>query len=197
MANSQTHALQLPHTYLVAHHVVKGSDQEPDLVAFADEVIPGRGVKIAMAWGAIGGGDAEVQRACAQEVRAEVGKTHKTGLSSGLLLGSADRFLVDLAMNLDVRAGMVELKAALDGSRDVRAALRRLLADLRPYQERLGFVDAYGGPLHAGLNQQVARLNDPKITAVLDQFNDWRNPAIRHGILPRLLDAIGEYCAAS
>ena len=214
MANSQTHALQLPHTYLVAHHVVKGSDQEPDLVAFADEVIPGRGVKIAMAWGAIGGGDAEVLRACAHEVRAEAGrprsnetsassveplergKPHKAGPHSGLLLGSADRFLTDLAMNLDVRAGMADLKAALDESRDARVVLRRLLADLRPYQDRLGFVDAYGGPLHTGLNQQVARLDDPKIAAVLEQFNDWRNPAIRHGILPRLLNVLDEYCTS-
>ena len=194
MANSQTHALQLPHTYLVAHHVLHGADREPDLSAFAERVIPGCGVKIAMAWGAINGANAEIQRACAQEIRAEAGNPHATGASSGLLLESAERFLTDLAMNLDVRAGMVELKAALDSGGDVRAALRRLLKDLRSYQERLGFVDAYGGPLHAGLNQQVARLNDPKIAAVLDQFNDWRNPEIRHGILPCLLNVLDEYC---
>ena len=126
------------------------------------------------------------------------GDTHPEGPSSGLLMGSAERFLGDLAMNLDVRASFAELAAALDdepaGGGDVRAALRRMLADLRPYQERLGFVDAYGGPLHTGFNQQVARLGDPEIDAVLEQFEDWRDPAIRHGILPKLLEAVEACC---
>jgi hypothetical protein len=69
-----------------------------------------------------------------------------------------------------------------------------MLADLRPYQQRLGFVDAYGGPLYAALNQQVARLGDPEIDAVLAQFDDWRDPAARHGILPRLLEAVEACC---
>lgn len=195
MANSQTHALQLPHAYLVAHHALKEPSAEPDLAAFAERVLPGRGRKVAQAWAAIGSGDPETQRACAHGISGEVGNAHVTGPSSGLLLGSADRFLTDLAMNLDARAGMAELKSAVDSAGDVRAALRRLLADLRPYQERLGFVDAYAGPLQLGLNQQVAKLQDAKINAVLEQLCDWRNPAARHGILPRLLDAVEEFCS--
>jgi hypothetical protein len=194
MANAQTHALQLPHTYLVAHHVLQGLAVRGDLALFADKVLPGCGGKVARAWQAINGGDAKTQRACAQEIRAEVDRLHPSGVSSGLLLRDAGRFLTDLAMNLDVRAGLAEIKAALDSGADVRAALKNLLKDLRPYQERLGFVDAYGGPLYAGLNNQVARLRDPKIAAVLEQFHDWRNPEIRHGILPRLLNAVEQFC---
>jgi hypothetical protein len=108
-------------------------------------------------------------------------------------VGSADRFLEDLAMNLDVRAGLHE--AAQAGSDEgTQAALRALMTVLRPYQKRLGFVDAYGGPLHAGLNQPAARLGDPQVNAVLADFDDWRDPSVRHGILPRLLDAV-EACS--
>lgn len=196
MANAQTHALQLPHTYLVAHHALHGSTP-PDLTAFAERVLPGQGERIARAWGAIASGNPETQRSCAREVREEVARPHATGDCSGLLFGPPDRFLTDLAMNLEVRAGMGDLKAALDAKDDARPSLRRLLEALCPYQERLGFVDAYGGPLSAGLNAQVARLNDPRINAVLEQFHDWRNPAIRHGILPRLLKAVGEFCQSS
>ena len=109
-------------------------------------------------------------------------------------MGSADRFLGDLAMNLDLRAGMREVAQAVEAGGDVRAALRQELSDLRPYQQRLGFVDAYGGPLYAGLNQPLATLGDAKLNAVLGEFDDWRDPAIRHGILPRLMDAAEACC---
>ena len=194
LANAQTHVLQLPHTYLVAEHWLKGPQAEPDLAAFADQVIPGLGECLARAWAAVESVDAPLMRDRAGGLRSEVGKPHAAGASSGLLLGSADRFLTDLAMNLEVRAGFAELAAALDAGGEARPALRGLLAALRPYQQRLGFTDAYGGPLYAGLNQPVARLGDPEIEAVLAQFDDWRDPAIRHGILPRLLEAVEAYC---
>ena len=193
LANAQTHVLQLPHTYLVAEHWLKGAAARPDLAAFAEQVIPGQGELVARGWAAAERTDAALLRDLAGALRAEVGKPHAEGASSGLLIGSADRFLTDLVMNLGVRAGFVELGAALDQGGEARPALRGLLAALRPYQERLGFTDAYGGPLYSGLNQQVARLDDPEINAVLTQFEDWRDPAIRHGILPRLLEAVEAY----
>ncbi len=201
LANAQTHVLQLPHTYLVAEHWFGGADARPDLAAFAERVVPGLGERIAEAWRALESGDAPLMRSLAAALRPEVGKAHAAGPCSGLLMGSAERFLADLAMNLHVRAAFAECTAALDlalGARnaggDVQAAVRRMLADLRPYQRRVGFVDAYGGPLYEGLNQQVARLGDPRISAALREFEDWRDPAIRHGILPRLLDAVESYC---
>jgi len=195
LANAQTHVLQLPHTYLVAEHWLRGAEARPDLAAFAEQVIPGLGELIASAWGAVEGADGPLMRELARALRTEVGKPHAMGASSGLLLGDADRFLTDLAMNLEVRAGLVALKETLDAGGDARPALRNLLAVLRPYQERLGFVDAYGGPLYGGLNMQVRRLNDPAINAVLTQFDSWRDPAVRHGILLRLLAAVEAYCA--
>lgn len=194
LANAQTHALQLPHTYLVAEHWLRAQDARPNLAAFAEQVIPGLGESIASAWMALESADAPRMRALSGELRRLVGAPHATGVSSGLLLGGADRFLEDLALNLDVRAGFAEVTAEAGSAAGLRAALRGLLAALRPYQQRLGFTDAYGGPLHAGLNQPAARLGDPDVSAVLAQFDDWRNPAIRHGILPRLFDAVEAHC---
>lgn len=196
LANAQTHALQLPHTYLVAENWLQGSEAAPDLAVFGDQVIPGQGDLLEWAWTGLESAEAPQMRRLAGELRAQVGRPHAAGPSCGLLFGDADRFLTDLAMNLEVRASFAELGAALDAGSDARAAVRLMLRDLRPYQERLGFVDAYGGPLYSGLNQQVARLEDPGIDAVLGQFEDWRDPAIRHGILPRLLDAVEAYCDA-
>jgi len=194
LANAQTHVLQLPHTYLVAEHWLKGEQAQPDLSAFADRVIPGLGETIASAWAAVESTEAPTMRELASGLRAEVGKPHAEGPSFGLCIGGADRFLIDLAMNLEVRAGSCDLAGELDAGRDPRPALRGLLSVLRPYQERLGFTDAYGGPLYSGLNVQAARLGDAGVDAVLQQFEDWRDPAIRHGILPKLLDAVEAYC---
>jgi hypothetical protein len=195
LANAQTHVLQLPHTYLVAEHWLKGPQAQPDLAAFGDKVIPGRGELLARAWMAVESPDEGSMRSLAGELRSEAARPHAEGTCSGLLLGSAERFLTDLAMNLEVRAGFAALAHALDGGGEPRAALRDLLKALVPYQQRLGFTDAYGGPLYAGLNMQVARLGDAEINAVLTQFDDWRDPAVRHGILPRLLAAVEAYCA--
>jgi hypothetical protein len=194
LANAQTHVLQLPHTYLVAEYWHNGPGAEPDLAAFANQAIPRLGEGVAGAWVALESADPPLMRSLASRLRSEVGRPHSTGASSGLLLGSADRFLTDLAMALDVRAGLAEVSAEIGDGGDGRAALRGLLVALRPYQQRLGFTDAYGGPLHTGLNQQVARLDDAGVNAVLAQFDDWRDPAARHGVLPRLLDAVEAYC---
>ena len=55
LGNSQTHVMQLPHTYLVAEHWLRGAEAKPDLAAFADQVIPGLGEPIGQAWASLEG----------------------------------------------------------------------------------------------------------------------------------------------
>jgi hypothetical protein len=110
-----------------------------------------------------------------------------------LLFGDADRFLADLADNLDIRAGLTDLKRAIDAGEDAKAALRVVLVVLNPYQRRVGFADAYYGPMRDGLNDQVARLNDPGLTAILADFHNWHEPAVRNGVAARLFDALDAY----
>jgi len=190
LGNSQTHVMQLPHTYLVAEHWLRGADAKPDLAAFADQLVRGLGATIGEAWLSLEGPDAGLHDSLAARLSAEVGRPHAAGASSGLLIGSADRFLTDLVMNLRVRARLVELRQAIRASGDVRPALRSYLAELRPYQERLGFVDAAGGPAIDGLFEAAAALNDPATNAVIADYSDWRDPSVRHGLLPKLLDAL-------
>ena len=101
---------------------------------------------------------------------------------------------MDLVMNLEIRAALNDLKQAIDAGRLVKKTLRNLMVSLRSYQKRLGFVDAYLGPLYRGLNNQVAKLRDPDIDIILKQFEDWKNPAVRHGIVPGFFNALENYC---
>jgi hypothetical protein len=193
MANAQTHCVQLPHIYLFAHFARGGTLENADLTGFAEQVMPGSGAVIARAWQAVASESAEPKRAAADAVRAEAGKSHPRGPSSGLLFGDADRFLLDLAMGLEVRATLDDLRVATVAQQDVKPALRNVLAHLGPYQQRMGFADAYYGPLRDGLNEQLAMLGEPGIDAVLRQFHDWSHPEVRNGVLVRLLDALEEY----
>jgi len=194
MANAQTHCLQLPHTFAFACLARGGSRDTIDLGAFADSVVPGLGGLIAAGWRAIERRDPECQRAAAAALRSVVGKEHAKGELSGLLFGDADRFLTDLAINLELRQALADFGTAVDKARDVPRALRRTLELLRPYQQRVGFADAYGGPLHLELNARLARLGDPKLDAVLGLFTDWRDPTVRHDLALRLLRAADAYC---
>ncbi len=131
MANCQTHCLQLAHTYLFAHFARGGTIASADLEGFAERVMPGSGAAIAQAWQTIGAGDPAMQRQAAEAVRRRIGRPHANGPCSGLLLGDGDRFLADLAMNLDVRAGLAELSCHVD--RRSRHPARARPPVVRPY----------------------------------------------------------------
>lgn len=195
MANAQTHCLQLPHTYLFAHFVRGGTLANIDLDRFAEDILPGLGTVIAHGWRTIEQHDPAAQRAAAGELKKYIGEAHQHGRLAGLLFGDADRFLTDLVMNLELRAALIDMKTSIDSQdKAVAVAVRRVLDCLRPYQQRLGFVDAYYGPLDTELNNQLKRINHGLLDTVLKDFGDWGNPAGRNGIVPRLLDAMEAYC---
>ena len=196
MGNAQTHCLQLPHTYWFAHLAQGGTMATADLAAFAERLLPGSGDRIAEAWDAIEPVDPARQMQAAQQLRAVVGEPHKLGDLAGLLFGDADRFLVDLAMNLELRSALALFSQAVDENHDVRSALSVALERFTAYQQRVGFVDAYGGPLTQLLYRPLKKLDDPGLNALLHDFEDWRNPSVRNGIVPRLIDAISSYIHA-
>ncbi len=193
MGNAQTHCLQLPNTYWFAK-IARGESVDPaDLAEFAGRLLPGLGEIITAGWNAVESRDPHLQARTAEALKKEVGKPHAAGDLSGLLFGDPDRFLVDLAMNLELRAAMAGFEAAARADRNMRQSLQTMLGILAAYQRRVGFEDAYGGPLDEGFNKTLALLHDPRIDAVLRDFDDWRNPAVRNGIVPRLLDAVASY----
>ena len=193
MANAQSHCLQLPHTYSFAHAASGGTVDTLDLEAFAGRLVPSAASLVAAGWEHLEAGDAGPQRNLAGELRQLAIAGPETGDLAGLLFGDPARFLTDLADNLNLRAAGAGLRSAADTAGDTRGAVRDVLRVLGPYQERTGFVDAYGGPMFSLLNEPLARLGDPGLDVVLRDFTDWRRPAVRNGIVPRLLAAMRAY----
>ena len=203
MGNAQTHCLQLPHTFWFAHLAQGGSlASSASLEDFAGRLIPAAGGELAAAWQALelsGGEDLLRAAAC---LRQAAGGSPVAGDLGGLLFGDPRRFLIDLALNLELRAALLDFGQALPSvaaqpaeGRSVRSHLAAVLDRFRPYQQRVGFVDAYYGPLATLLNQPLSKLGDPGLDAVLHDFDDWRHPAVRNGIVLRLIAAIERYLA--
>jgi hypothetical protein len=197
MANAQTHCLQLPHIYLFAHVARGGTLESADVAGFAERLIPGLGEPIAAAWSALDSQDPERQRRCAAAVRRASTGPLPTGDLGGLLFGSAARFLDDLCGNLELRATLAELNQAIATGTAVPAAMRAALARLRAYQGLTGFVDAYGGPLYSELNEALAKVHDPGLDRVLQDFHRWGDPRLRNGIFLRLLEAMDTWCRSA
>mgnify|MGYP000645733101 FL=1 len=189
MGNAQTHCLQLPHTGLLAHLALGGTRETFDPAAFADRILPGVGDVVANGWRALECGDARRIESAIARIE-DVPFPRAPGELGGLLFGDPQRFVTDLVDNLRIRRAFVDLREAAASGCCMRSQLAHFLAVFAPYQERTGFVDAYSGPLAVGLNQPLTTLRDPHVDAVLADFANWREPAIRHGIVPRLLRAI-------
>jgi len=185
MGNLQNHCLQLPHTYIFSHLAQGGLPETVDLARFADELLPRQGEVIAEGWQALESRDAGRLHAAIDAITALIGQPRREGRLAGLLFHDSDRFLVDLAMNLGVRAALVELNAEPPPT----ALLRKTLDTVRAYQQRTGFVDSCYGPLVDGLFPPLADIGDPGIDAAMRQFNTWQDPTLRNGALLRVLEA--------
>jgi hypothetical protein len=196
MANAQTHVLQLPNTFFIAE-AFRGGSSPPDLAAFGESFLPGMGAALASAWAAIGLADASAQREASDKLRLRLSINDRLaagGPCAGLLFGDPVRFVNDLADNLLLRAATTDLANASAAGKDLRPTLRAMLLVLRPYQQRVGFNDACGGPLTGTLNGALARLHDPDIDKILARVSEWKNLPARHGIMKPLLDAAQAYC---
>ena len=199
IGNSQTHCLQLPLAFAFSRLAAGESSDQIDLVGFADRLLPGLGEVIASAWQLIESDDAHAQRTAAKAVQDAVWNVDSVGPLGGLLFGSAERFMTDLAMNLQVRAAINELlraehAAEADATGHVAGGLRRMLDVVRPYQQRLGFTDACYGPLYDVLTDVLGKLDDEGLNAALARWNNWADLAVRNDAFVALLDAIDAFC---
>jgi hypothetical protein len=193
MANAQTHVAQLPNTYLFSHFAQGGAPGDVNLAGFAEKLIPGVGGLITDAWLALDACSIEPARALARVLRVAAKSKLPHGELSGLFMGNTTRFLEDLALQLAFSADISDFAATIEAGGDGRREARALVASWRAWMERTGFVDAYGGPVADRLHPALAKLGDADVNAVLSDFDNWHDPAVRNGIGPRLLKAVEEW----
>jgi hypothetical protein len=192
MANAQTHLVQLPHTYLFSHFAQGKAMSEIDITGFARGLIPETGELLAESWQALWPGDDTGKMGeLAQRLTAQVNGPFSTGPHSKLLLGGAKRYLEDLAAQLVFRAATIEAIQVLQEKSNPRMQLGVLLTTWSNWQNRTGFADAFWD--NQGILAALEKVNDPEMEAVLRGFISLLNPAGRHGMVLKILQALRRY----
>lgn len=189
VANCQTHAVQQPNTYLFSHFAQGRPPEQVDLVGFAEELVPGLGKIIAQAWTCLDSQPADARRAAGAIDDAAAGDP-AAGRYSGLLFAPPQRFLEDLAMQLRLTADAYDFENGDDSGQSWKPRLRALADSFAAWTNQTGFVDAYYGQFRQGLHQKLLGLGNPELNSVIEDFQNWRTPAARHGIMPRLIGAM-------
>lgn len=193
MGNAQTHAVQLPNTYLLSHFAHGGTLENMDLRGFAERLAPGLGMAIAAGWQAMESRDAHQARESADMLASHLLGRIEGGDLAGLMLMSPDRFVEDLVLQLRFCADMDACAAAAQNGGVPRDALKALANSWRRWWGRHRYNDAYGGPVVERLHPALRSLRDPTLDAALNRHDEWRYPTVRHGVVPAVLDALEAY----
>ncbi|HOW17691.1 MAG TPA: hypothetical protein PLC79_01540, partial [Phycisphaerae bacterium] len=161
MGNAQTHCVQLPNTFAFARGAMGRPVKEADYVAFADELIPGRGAAIVEAWQALRSDDTDRMRAVAARLERMSNTTLTPGPLKGLLFGDAKRFVTDLVLQLRYQAAFVTLSRAVARKEPWADPLAQYLAALEAWYARHGYRNYWGSA-----EDVLRKLNAPEIEEV-------------------------------
>ena len=204
MGNAQTHCVQLPNTLAFVRGAMGHTVSDEDYVQFAGELIVGHGPLIARAWRLLQTSDVTGRREVASQLETLAGQRVETGPLKGLLFGDPRRFLIDLVMQLRLKAACDEFCAASESRQDITEPFARFVTAARVWQGQHGYKNYWYWPR---LGEALRRLESPPVNAVLDQLLSLPTPfermpgatpfeRVRNGLrasetfTPRLLDAM-------
>lgn len=180
MGNAQTHCVQLPNTFAFARGSRGLPVADADYVAFAEELLPGLGRSIVDGWSLLQGSDAAGMRESAAQLAAVPDAAIQPGPLQGLLFGSGRRFLTDLALQLRMRAGYADLRAA--PGLPPKEAVRAFAQGAAEWQACHGYENSWWW---GDLDETLRKIGSAEVDAVLDtQFNPWTGPPDGIGMTP-------------
>jgi len=169
MGNAQSHCLQIPNTFAFARGAQGKPVTESDYIQLANDLLVGQGTAIVQAWKALAASDADAMRAARAEIGRVVSAKPEPGPLKGMLFGDPQRFLNDLAMQLDAKAALEEFHAAIFAENPdkalVKAAFSRFVAAIDTWQKQHGYQNHWAWER---MEQALAKLDDPGINAVIE-----------------------------
>jgi hypothetical protein len=169
MGNAQTHCVQLPNTFAFARGATGRPITDVDYVSFANDLIPGQGELIVEAWKAGVGQDAAGMLKFADTLEALPEAALQPGPLKGLLFGSPRRFIMDLVMQLRLRATYQSFLASIRGNTNPKTPFTRFVEAADTWQRQHGYENAWRNP---EMIEALRKLNQPAINAVLDTQYD-------------------------
>ena len=164
MGNAQTHCVQLPNIFAFARGAAGKPVSEADYVAFANDLISGKGQEIVGAWKALSGTDSSLMRAQAAVIRKAAAQKLETGRLRGLLFGDPARFLIDVVMQLELKAAYEDFLQASGQGVNVKPTLSKFFSAAEAWQRQTAYQGRWSWP---GLYEALDKLNSPEINSVL------------------------------
>lgn len=169
MGNAQSHCLQIPNTFAFARGAQGKPVTESDYVELANNLLAGQGSAIVQAWKALAGVDADTMRAARAEIGRVKAANPQPGPLKGLLFGDPQRFLDDLAMQLDAKAALedfrAEVFAELRDEARVKTTFSGFVTAIDAWQRRHGYQNQWSWER---MEQALVKLDDPGINATLE-----------------------------
>lgn len=173
IGNAQTHCVQLPNTFAFARGAQGLSITDADYVQFANDLIPGNGENIVNGWKALAGSNSSSMRSIADKLDVLSHTRLKTGPLRGLLFGSPKRFLMDIVMQLRMKAAYTDFVDDARNNSDVKDSFRAFVSAADTWQHQHGYECAWGWP---GMYESLYSLQSPQINAVLDTKIEGNTP---------------------
>ena len=131
----------------------------------------------------------------AEKLETAANQRLEPGPLKGLLFGDPKRFLIDLAMELRLKAAYQEFVTASERSEGVKTTFRDFVETAEAWQQRNGYECAWSFPK---MTESLKKLHSPSIDAVLDEQGKGMTPfdriadhfRITETYTPRLLAAM-------
>ena len=167
-----------------------GGITDADFERFANDLVTGAGSQILRAWRNLGGTNVTSIRHALHEIELLRSQHPAAGPLKGLLLGSPERFLQDLAMMLEFKAGGLAFIQKPD-----KVHLAEFVGTTEAWQQRHGYEDSWWWP---ELRQALKQLNAPAVDAAVAPKLEATTPfqriaeslALTETETPRLLEAM-------
>ncbi|MBX3256239.1 MAG: hypothetical protein KF862_19030 [Chitinophagaceae bacterium] len=199
--NAQTHAVQLPATFAFARSAQGLPVEKSDYINFANELIKGGGMGIVEGWEALKSENSGKMKLAVKKLEALKKKPLATGIYSGLLFGSPERFITDLIMQLQMVASMTDFINAVNNGASqtaIKKALTAFVATSETWQQTHGYSNHWNWD---GMLNALKKLNHPQLTETIatlawlgegnTQFEKVKNGMARlETFTPRLIQAM-------
>lgn len=169
--NAQTHCVQLPNTFAFARGAQGLPAMRSDYIAFANDLIVGKGTEIVEGWESLKSNNPEKIQQAIRKLRKIDTSQLKLGRLRGLLFGDGKRFLSDLVDQLKVAYTLQQFINCVNEQKADKQKLKKSLAafivEIENWQLKHGYSNQWNWP---NMTEAFRKLNSPELNEALDSL---------------------------
>lgn len=169
LGNSQTHMVQLPHTFGFARGAQGLSLNREDYIEFGNQLVTGQGALLVEGWEALQGKDVKRITAVAKNLSALLKKGITPGPLKGLYFGNVESYVDDLVKQLQMAGSLHSLTQVLESGKAQKPAIKKALHSFvtaaEAWQKKHNYSNSWHWP---DMASTLRKLNSAPVNKVLD-----------------------------